>query len=255
MKFVYGWGASIVLLGALFKIQHWPGGGVMLTLGMSTEVIIFFLSAFEPLHEEVDWTLVYPELAGMTDDFEPKDRDERDRRGRSRYHDDRLINLSEMPAAHSAEAGATAQSFSIGETFGTGLQGLKAIEQFDTLLAQADLTPEMFQKLGEGIHKVGDIAQKFSNIDQTIDATGEFSQKLTFASKSVGNLADSCQNGAEAIKSSVINLSSAYNQSSELINNTSQQVAGAVQDGIKTMVGALNDAGTKLIQIIGNSDH
>ena len=67
MAKLYGIGASIVILGALFKIQHIPGGGLMITLGLATEAIIFFFSAFEPLHEELDWTLVYPELAGMTD--------------------------------------------------------------------------------------------------------------------------------------------------------------------------------------------
>lgn len=66
MAKLYGWGASIVIMGALFKIQHWPGAGVMLTIGLSTEAIIFFFSAFEKPHEEPDWSLVYPELAGMT---------------------------------------------------------------------------------------------------------------------------------------------------------------------------------------------
>jgi len=62
MAKLYGWGAAIVILGALFKIQHWPGAGLMLTIGLSTEAVIFFFSAFEPLHEEPDWGLVYPEL-------------------------------------------------------------------------------------------------------------------------------------------------------------------------------------------------
>ncbi|MDR1668067.1 MAG: gliding motility protein GldL [Bacteroidales bacterium] len=67
MAKLYGWGASVVIIGALFKIQHWPFAGVMLTVGLGTEAVIFFFSAFEPVHEELDWTLVYPELAGMTD--------------------------------------------------------------------------------------------------------------------------------------------------------------------------------------------
>ena len=67
MAKLYGFGASVVIIGALFKIQHWTGASVMITLGLSTEAVIFFFSAFEPLHEELDWTLVYPELAGMTD--------------------------------------------------------------------------------------------------------------------------------------------------------------------------------------------
>lgn len=69
MGYVYGWGAAVVLLGALFKIQHYQGAGVMLLIGMGAEVFIFFLSAFEPPHEEVDWAIVYPELAGL----EPKE--------------------------------------------------------------------------------------------------------------------------------------------------------------------------------------
>jgi len=67
MAKVYGFGASIVIVGALFKIMHWPGANPMLIVGLGTESLIFFLSAFEPLHKEIDWTLVYPELAGIED--------------------------------------------------------------------------------------------------------------------------------------------------------------------------------------------
>ncbi len=62
---VYGIGAAVVLAGALFKIMHYPGAEFMLLLGMGTEIIIFFLSAFEPPHEMPDWSLVYPELVGL----------------------------------------------------------------------------------------------------------------------------------------------------------------------------------------------
>ena len=68
MAKLYGWGASVVILGALFKIQHYPGAGLMLICGLSTEAIIFFFSAFEPPHVEPDWSLVYPELGGMYHD-------------------------------------------------------------------------------------------------------------------------------------------------------------------------------------------
>lgn len=68
MSKLYGWGASAVIIGALFKINHWPGAVLMLIIGMGTEAVIFFLSAFEPLHIEWDWSLVYPALAGMKGD-------------------------------------------------------------------------------------------------------------------------------------------------------------------------------------------
>jgi gliding motility-associated protein GldL len=65
MAKAYGIGASIVIVGALFKILHWKGADVMLMVGLLTEALIFFVSAFEPPHQEPDWTLVYPELAGL----------------------------------------------------------------------------------------------------------------------------------------------------------------------------------------------
>ncbi|OYU84144.1 MAG: gliding motility protein GldL [Flavobacterium sp. BFFFF2] len=64
MNFTYGMGAAVVIVGALFKIQHWPGASALLVIGLLTEAFIFALSAFEPADKEIDWTLVYPELAG-----------------------------------------------------------------------------------------------------------------------------------------------------------------------------------------------
>lgn len=68
MNFAYGMGAAVVIVGALFKIIHFEigplTGNVMLTIGLVTEAVIFALSAFEPVDNELDWSLVYPELAG-----------------------------------------------------------------------------------------------------------------------------------------------------------------------------------------------
>lgn len=68
MAMAYGLGAAIVIVGALFKIIHFEigplTGNVMLTIGLVTEAIIFAISAFEPIEEETDWSIVYPELAG-----------------------------------------------------------------------------------------------------------------------------------------------------------------------------------------------
>ena len=64
MNFAYGMGAAVVIIGALFKLMHWPGASAMLIIGLGTEAFIFGLSAFDAGDEELDWTLVYPELAG-----------------------------------------------------------------------------------------------------------------------------------------------------------------------------------------------
>ena len=66
----YGLGASVVIIGALFKILHWElgplNGGILLAIGLITEALIFAISAFEPVDDDLDWSLVYPELAGGT---------------------------------------------------------------------------------------------------------------------------------------------------------------------------------------------
>ena len=62
MAKLYGWGAAIVIIGALFKIEHLPGASLMLIVGLGVEAFIFFMSAFEKPHEEPDWSKVYPQL-------------------------------------------------------------------------------------------------------------------------------------------------------------------------------------------------
>ena len=68
MNMAYGLGASIVIIGALMKIIHQDlgpiSGNLMLTIGLVTEALIFALSAFDPPGEDIDWSKVYPELAG-----------------------------------------------------------------------------------------------------------------------------------------------------------------------------------------------
>ena len=68
MNFAYGMGAAVVIIGALFKITHIElgplTGNLMLTIGLLVEAAIFALSAFEPVDNDLDWSLVYPELAG-----------------------------------------------------------------------------------------------------------------------------------------------------------------------------------------------
>lgn len=66
LNYAYSLGAAVVIAGALFKIMHWPGADIMLIVGMTTEVLIFIISAFEPQfehHDEYQWERVYPELA------------------------------------------------------------------------------------------------------------------------------------------------------------------------------------------------
>jgi gliding motility-associated protein GldL len=70
MPLLYGLGAAVVIVGAMFKIMHWPGAGPMLVVGLSTEAIIFAFSAFQPVHKDPDWTRVYPQLSDDYDGYD-----------------------------------------------------------------------------------------------------------------------------------------------------------------------------------------
>jgi gliding motility-associated protein GldL len=91
MGYVYGWGASIVMIGALFKLQHWQYSGLFLTIGLMTEAFIFFLSAFEPPLEMPEWSKVYPELR---DDYEMMELEEYNKRGKNGF--DQLLSSTEI---------------------------------------------------------------------------------------------------------------------------------------------------------------
>jgi gliding motility-associated protein GldL len=82
--FIYSWGASVVLIGALFKLQHWPYSGYFLGVGLITEAIIFFVSAFEPPLETPEWSKVYPELK---EDFPLDDFTGLENKGKSKLED------------------------------------------------------------------------------------------------------------------------------------------------------------------------
>lgn len=73
MPMVYGFGAAIVIVGAMFKIMHWPGAGPMLVVGLSTEALIFMFSAFQPVPHDPEWHKVYPQLR---EDYINEDEDE-----------------------------------------------------------------------------------------------------------------------------------------------------------------------------------
>lgn len=91
MGYVYGWGASVVMIGALFKLQHWQYSGLLLTIGLVTEAFIFFLSAFEPPLEMPEWSKVYPELR---DDYEMMELEEYGKKGKNGF--DQLLSSTEL---------------------------------------------------------------------------------------------------------------------------------------------------------------
>lgn len=195
MARLYGWGASLVIVGALFKIQHWTGAGIMLTLGLTTEAIIFFFSAFEKPHAEPDWSLVYPELAGMHDDEEPK-------------KDKKQIKVKEMTATQKMDK--MLEDAKIGpeliESLGNGLRSLS-----DTTSKMSDLsgtvaaTSEYATNVKSASQNMATLSQTYSKtndvLTQDMNVVGEFSASIRGASQSATNLAGTYKEVSEGIKS------------------------------------------------------
>jgi len=177
MAKLYGIGASVVIVGALFKIQHWNGAGFMLTVGLFTEAVIFFFSAFEPLHEEVDWTLVYPELAGIKED---------------------------EPTARGVSGGGYVGA--IGGSSGGGAgSGSYALSKFDEMLESADITPDLFEKLGVGMKKFSEATSNINVMGDISAASSKYMNTIHAADSALGKLADSYQSTAKIITDSNFN--------------------------------------------------
>jgi hypothetical protein len=187
MNFIYGAGASVVIVGALFKILHWPYANLMLIVGLLTEAGIFLISAFEPVHQDIDWSLVYPELGGG----EPTSK------GTSTGISAQLdVMLSE------ANVGPD-----LIQNLGSGLQSLSTnVKDMSTISAAAVATEaystsasaaaKNMDEISKNTAMVADSMSSFTgglssvlnNLQATESATGDFKGELDKLNKNLGNL-------------------------------------------------------------------
>ncbi len=184
MAKLYGIGAAIVILGAMFKIMHWPGADLMIVVGMSTEAIIFLFSAIEPLHVEYDWSLVYPELAGMD-------------------HGEAEL--------HSGEEGEDGESEESGEPHNiaahSGRRGGGVVmqmndpmtQQLDKMLEDAKIGPELLESLGKGMQNLADSANSLNGMTTAVAATDKFVSNMDNAADAITELTEAYQRNAASI--------------------------------------------------------
>ena len=111
MALAYGLGAAVVILGALFKLMHWPGASFMLIVGLGAEAAIFALSAFEPVGDELDWSLVYPELAGGQTGPKGKKEVKGDAQGMLSQKLDAMLKDAKLDAGLMASLSTSIQNF------------------------------------------------------------------------------------------------------------------------------------------------
>jgi len=179
MAKLYGIGAAIVILGAMFKILHLPGANEMLVIGLTTEAVIFLFSAFEKPSEEVDWSLVYPELAGMEDP-------------------DAEFDRSKNVLSPTQELDNMLEEAKIGpeliESLGTGLRKLgDAAGQLSTTVDAASATNEYSKQLTDASKHMESLnalyAVQLENTSSQLDMQSSMMEKLSSSAEDSEKLA------------------------------------------------------------------
>jgi gliding motility-associated protein GldL len=162
LNFIFAFFAAVVILGALFKIRHWPMADEMITLGLLSEVLVFLVMAFMvPPPEEPHWQRYFPDI-NLHPDLDP--------------------NFKPTPLTL------------------PGAGGNPAITKFEDMLSAADITPANLGKLGENFKKLGTTVEKMSDVSEAVAATNDYSSKTRDAANALGQMKDAYIGAANTVQ-------------------------------------------------------
>jgi gliding motility-associated protein GldL len=232
MNMVTGFGAAIVIVGAMFKIQHWPGATIALIGGLSVEAVLFILGAFEAPHMEIDWSLVYPELAVSHDE----------------EHEDELESEDEEGVTTSAIVEAQDNDESVSQ-------------KLDQMLMDANIGGDLIESLGEGLRNFGETAQNLNSVGTASEATDGLVNSLESASQNVDKMSTAYEKASESIAGisdlkgegtsyaeqlvamtkNLGELNTVYEQQIEA-NNGSMKLSSDIQENINELLVNLSDS-------------
>ncbi len=240
MAKLYGWGASVVIIGALFKINHYPGADIMLIVGLGTESIIFFFSAFEPPHVEPDWSLVYPQLAGM-------------------YHESELDSAKALATGETVtqELDKMLEQAKIGpdliESLGSGLRNLSETTTQLSKVSDASLANEQFvSTVKSATESASDLTNSYRKtsmaLEHSASASEEQIQHIQATSKNASALSHTFAEVSESLKAdleankafsaSLTNVTKSantfvekYNESVDVLSKTTATLSTSATEG------------------------
>ena len=162
LNFIFAFFAAVVILGALFKIRHWPAADEMITLGLLSEVVVFLVMAFlVPPPEEPHWQRYFPDI-NKHPDLEP--------------------NFKPTPLTL------------------PGASGNPALTKLEDMLREADITPANLGRLGENFKKFGGTVDKMADITDVVSATGDYTAKTREAATALGTMKDAYLGAAAGIQ-------------------------------------------------------
>ncbi len=244
MPKIYGIGASVVIVGAMFKILHLPGAGVMLGVGLTTEAIIFLFSAFEPKHQEYDWSLVYPELAG---DAPPATRKQ-------------ISNGNGDSVTRKLDA--MLESSKVGpeliDSLGRGMKNLsESVSKMGTLTSAAVATDEYAKNVQQASQSLSNMNKSYANsmtamatfTDATKDAKQYHEQVLT-VTKNLASLNAVYEMELQDANSHIKSMNKFYSNLSTAMENVSEASKNAEQ--FKNNFASLNTNIASLNRVYGN---
>lgn len=189
MGYLYGWGASVVMIGAYFKLTHIPGADFMLALGLGIEALIFFMSAFEPQHMEYAWDNVFVELEEDWDGVQK---------------------------TQFATTGATGKSAAAP----TDVEEAMLSKMFEKM----NVSEDTFKKLGRGIDRLAENAGQMADISNAMAATTNYANAMDRATKSISDFSTAYVETNQKLSDSLGKL-----DFSALDANTIKKVASSMQ--------------------------
>ena len=165
LNFIFAFFAGVVILGALFKIRHWPAADEMITIGLLSEVIVFLVMAFlVPPPEEPHWQRYFPDI--------------------NKHPDLEGPNFKPTPLALA----------------GAGNTGNPALNKLEDMLQAADITPTNLGKLSDNFKKLGTTVDKMGDIGDVVAATGDYTAKTKEASVALGQMKEAYVGAAQSIQ-------------------------------------------------------
>ena len=189
MAYLYGWGASVVMIGAYFKLTHIPGADLMLAIGLGVEAVIFFMSAFEPVHMEYEWDNVFVELEEDWD-------------------------------------GVEKTQFATTGTAGKSVAAPTDMEEamLSKMFEKMNVSEDTFKKLGRGIDRLAENAGQMADVSNAMAATTNYANAMDRATKSISDFSSAYVETNQRLSDSLGKL-----DFSALDANTIKKVASSMQ--------------------------
>ncbi|NCE71718.1 gliding motility protein GldL [Odoribacter sp. Z80] len=208
MGYVYGWGATAVIVGALFKILHLPGASLVLMIGMLVEAAIFFLSAFEPPMEHYDWARVFPVLGRNGAKLDEKG--------------------GNMPVSMPAFQGNGVVS--------------SATAPAGTTNINLGLESEDLNKLKAGINRIAETADHFAGI---VGDAPDVARKIAKVTDSFEELGESTQQMSKILQQSVEGISSGYDEVSKMLLESTQTLTAQIKGNCEKLANGMGESASK----------